>query len=149
MTQRDDIRVIGERIKKIRRHLKMQQREFAKSLGTAHSYISKVETGGANPGPLLFLGLSRVFDVSIEYLFIGSGDMFRKLSKFDAAAFENIDLANDLHSLDDLLWLMEHAPFVKTNVLGFGLKFAAENEVLIKKTILKTLTAAVDKKNNK
>ncbi len=149
MMRSDDIIAIGKRIKTVRQHLKMQQREFAKSLGTAHSYISKIEAGGANPGPSLFLGLSRAFNISIEYLFNGSGDMFRKQTKVDTAAFENIDLANDLHSLGDLLWLMEHSPFVKNTVLGFGLKFVAENEALIKKSILKTLATTTAKKNNK
>ncbi len=146
--QDDDILAIGKRIKKTRRRLKLQQREFAKSLGIAHSYISKIETGNANPGPSLFLGLSKEFDISIEYLFTGSGDMFRKHAVIDGDKFEHIDLANDLQSIDDLVWLMEHSPFVKNTVLGFGLKFAAENEALIKKSILKTLPATGEKKNS-
>ena len=150
MMQDDDMPAIGRRIKKVRQRLKLQQREFAKSLGTAHSYISKIETGNANPGPSLFLRLSKEFNVSIEYLFSGSGDMFRKQTKINADKLEHIDLANDLQSMEDLVWLMEHSPFVKNTVLGFGLKFAAENESLIKNSILKNLTSFTsDKKNIK
>lgn len=146
MNMDDEMFAIGERIKKVRQRLKLQQREFARSLGMAHSYISKIETGNANPGPSLFLRLSKEFDVSIEYLFSGSGDMFLKQTKISADKLEHIDLANDLQSMEDLVWLMEHSPFVKNTVLGFGLKFAAENETLIKKSILKTLTTTSGKK---
>ncbi len=126
---------IGQRIKAIRGTLRLSQREMAVALNTSASYLSEIEGGKANPGPGFFLDLSVVYDVSIEYVFHGDGEMFYDpKTRLPRAEFKDI---GEIDSPEKLFWLMNRSAMFKNTMLGYAAKFYMENETIIKKAIRK------------
>ncbi len=124
---------IGERILEIRRHLKINQKEFAASLDMSPSYLSSIESGNGNPGVGFFFRLSTVYNVSLDYLFHGIGSIFknheRKKPGDEKEFIDNID------TFDDIQWLMENSPMFSSTIIGYCNKFLYENEEIIKRNI--------------
>ncbi len=126
---------IGQRIKAIRGILRLSQREMAVALNTSASYLSEIEGGKANPGPGFFLDLSAVYDVSIEYVFHGNGEMFYDpKTRLPRTEFKDI---GEIDSLEKLFWLMNCSAMFKNTMLGYAAKFFMENETIIKKNLRK------------
>jgi hypothetical protein len=87
----------------------------------------------ANPRPGFFLDLSAVYNVSIEYVFHGTGEMFHdpktRLPREEFKEIHNID------SLEKLFWLMNHSSMFKNSLLAYAAQYFLEHEALIKKNI--------------
>jgi len=62
---------LGERIKKLRLENKMTQSSLAEKLFVSDKVISKWEKGKSIPDVDILLGLSELFDISIEYILTG------------------------------------------------------------------------------
>jgi transcriptional regulator with XRE-family HTH domain len=128
-------REIGDRIKTIRKALGLTQRIFADSIGFANTYVSKIEGGDGSPGPLFFWQISTVYNVSLEYLFHGTGDMFKLTTvtgENDTGVFKR-----DIDRIEDLAWLFNNSHIYRTAVVAFTTKFIYDNEVLIKQHLLR------------
>jgi transcriptional regulator with XRE-family HTH domain len=133
--QNNRLIVLGERIKSVRVALRLSQREMAASLNTSASYLSEIESGKANPGPIFFLDLSDVYNVSIEYIFHGEGEMFYDpRTRLPRNEFKDV---TDIDSPEKLFWLMNHSSMFKNTILGYSARFYLENEALIKKSLRK------------
>jgi len=65
---------IGQRIREVRRKLKIQQKDMAAALKIVPSYLWEIEKGNGNPGPELFVRLASEYNVNLNYLFMGKGD---------------------------------------------------------------------------
>jgi transcriptional regulator with XRE-family HTH domain len=123
---------IGDRIKEIRKKLRLPQKEMAAGLNTSSSYLSEIESGKANPGPGFFLDLSDVYNVSIEYVFHGKGEMFYDpRTRLLRAEFKDF---NDIDSPEKLFWLMNHSAMFRNTILGYAAMFYLEHEAIIKKS---------------
>lgn len=72
---------IGENIKKIRKHKKMTQDEFASLIGFSRSYLGDLENNRKNPSADTITKLSKSLGVSEAYLFTGEDDYARNLLK--------------------------------------------------------------------
>ena len=96
---------IGDRLKGIRKKLKLHQKEMAAALQIAPSYLCEIEKGNGNPGPELFVRLASEFNVNMNYLFTGNGEMFSdaplKIKKQEFGINEDID------TLEKINWLYE------------------------------------------
>jgi transcriptional regulator with XRE-family HTH domain len=66
---------VSDRIKEVRKSLKLTQQQFAKELGTSHGFISEIEHGIKKPGYDLMMSLKRIFKISIDWLLTGDGKM--------------------------------------------------------------------------
>lgn len=141
--KQDNLAAIGQRIKELRKYARLNQRELAASLNMASSYLSEIENGKANPGPEFFLKISYEYNVRIEYLFHGTGEMFygTKL-KVDS---EEFDFSEEVDTIGQVVWLMEHSTLFKNTILGFASKFLMDNERIMKKSIGKYKTKKGDK----
>ena len=105
----------------------------------AASYISEIEAGKAKPGPEFFVRFAAAYNVNMNYLFLGTGDMFVNLGqKMDIKEF-NFD--REVESIDTLVWLMEHSSFFKNTMLSLATKTILENEPLIRRSLQKNLPA--------
>jgi transcriptional regulator with XRE-family HTH domain len=133
--KRDNVTAIGKRVKEIRRYFRLSQKEMADNLKMSYSYLSEIECGKANPGPEFFLKLSNDYNISMDYLFHGIGNMF--LGSHRKIEEEEYDLDEDIYSIEKLVWLMDHSPFYKNTILSFASKFLLDNERIIKKSIEK------------
>ncbi|MDQ1351685.1 MAG: hypothetical protein QG657_1990 [Acidobacteriota bacterium] len=133
MRKHDSAADIGERIKDIRKKLRLSQKEMSASLNTSASYLSEIETGKANPGPGFFLDISDVYNVSIEYVFHGNGEMFYDpRTRPPRAEFKDV---NDIDSPEKLFWLMNRSAMFRNTILGYAAMFYIEHEAIIKKSL--------------
>jgi transcriptional regulator with XRE-family HTH domain len=130
---RDNVIAIGQRIKELRKYLRISQREMAESFHMSSSYLSEIESGKGKPGPEFFLKLSDDYNVRIEYLFHGTGEMFYGTER--TIDSEEFDFNENVDTIGKMVWLMEHSPFFKSTILGFASKFLLDNERILRKSI--------------
>lgn len=67
---------LGKRIRDVRTHIGSNQTEFSANLNTSYSYLSDVERGKSMPGADMLIMLRHKFQVNINWLLTGIGDMF-------------------------------------------------------------------------
>ena len=140
---------IGKRIKKIRRELRLKQSEMAEKLDTFHSYISAVESGKANPGHSFFYKISKAFNINLNFLFHGIGDIFRS-QRFDQLPLDGTPPAKlePILSPEGILMVMEYSPTLYHNVIGYAYKFLNENETVINAELEKSYKGKFKSRNN-
>ena len=68
----------GERVKQVRKSLSISQQRLAESIKVSRSYINDIEGGRAEPSFNFLRALSDVYNVSIDWVAIGNGSMFRQ-----------------------------------------------------------------------
>jgi transcriptional regulator with XRE-family HTH domain len=61
--------LFGERVRELRLAAELKQDEFAEKCGFARSYMSRVETGGANPSLDAIQTIATALGVSVRDLF--------------------------------------------------------------------------------
>jgi len=123
--------------------LRLSQRELAESFHMSCSYLSEIENGKGNPGPEFFLKLSDDYNVRIEYLFHGIGEMFYGTQR--TIDSEEFDFSENVDTIGKVVWLMEHSPFFKNTILGFASKFLLDNERILKRSIEKHIMKKGDR----
>lgn len=64
-----------ERIKKVRTDNKLSMKDFADRLGSTVASISRYESGDRTPSNAVLTAISREFNVRLEWLQTGEGDM--------------------------------------------------------------------------
>lgn len=138
----DNLKILGKRIKELRKELGLKQIELAKALNIGHSYLSEIEKGKKNPKPGFFFKLFEVYSVSLNYLFFGIGDM-----KINGHSKEREAVTNVV-TTDDLMWLVENSTLYRDNIMAFAAGFFLENEKLIKKSIEKQKQQKEDSNND-
>lgn len=74
---------MNERIKQLRKHLSLNQSDFASRLGVSQSAVASWELGTRNPMDAVIQSICREFNVSERWLREGDGEMF--LPQDDAA----------------------------------------------------------------
>jgi transcriptional regulator with XRE-family HTH domain len=75
-TEMIDLKEIGQRIKRIREKLDLRQNQLAMELNISNGTLSEVESGNGKPNFDLLFNLSKKFDVNINYVLHGKGDIF-------------------------------------------------------------------------
>ncbi len=132
---RDELSNVGKRVKIARKTLKVQQKEVAEALGISPSHLSEIESGKANPSTDFHLKLSKLYNISVEYIFHGRGNMFYEENGIiNETAF---DFKSDVDSIEKLLWLLKNSPYFKNMMLGHASKFTLQEEEVIKSSIAK------------
>ena len=84
-----------DRIKVLRKLLKMTQAEFGAKIGVTGSSITNYESGARTPGDAVVLSICREFGVSEAWLRYGDGEMYPKRSKNEEIAFFLADIMTD------------------------------------------------------
>lgn len=67
---------MNERVKAIRKILKLSQEAFGKKLGVTGAGISKIESGDRSLTPQMMLHICQLFKVNKHWLETGKGEMF-------------------------------------------------------------------------
>jgi len=130
---RENLIAIGNRIKDIRKHLRITQKEMAAQLKMSACYLSEIESGKGNPGHTFFYKLSNRYHVNLNYLFHGDGEMFTR-KKFNKKIGENEHLG-EIETIEELYWYLENSTLLRSQLIGFAAKFIYENEEIIRKNI--------------
>ena len=100
---------IISRIKKIRKHFKLSQSEFAESLGHGRGVIENIELGRVSPKPILLQQICKVYNVDPYWLETGEGPMFLERDEYD----ELLEFAMEINTNRDLEWVKELVLSVK------------------------------------
>ena len=94
---------MNERIKKLRKELKLTQQEFADELKISRGNIGSYEVGKGSPSDAVVSLICKTFNVNEEWLRSGAGDMFLELPEEDEEAAYVSELLedgeNDLYKL--------------------------------------------------
>lgn len=94
---------MNERIKKLRKDLKLTQQEFADALNIKRGAVSNYEIGRNAPIDAVVSLICKTFNVNEEWLRSGAGDMFLELPEEDEEAAYVSELLedsdNDLYKL--------------------------------------------------
>ena len=75
---------MNERIKQLRKHLCLNQSDFASRLGVSQSAVAAWELGTRNPMDAVIQSICREFNVSERWLREGEGEMFLPQDDADA-----------------------------------------------------------------
>ena len=124
---------LGSRVKKTRKTLGISQKDFAASLEMSGSYLSEIEHGNATPGYEFFYKVSLKYNISLDYLFHGIGSMIGEIPK--EPGNKQQQYVENIQTLNDLVWFMEHSTMFRNTMMGFAQKFHYDNEEIIKKNI--------------
>jgi phage repressor protein C with HTH and peptisase S24 domain len=68
--------VLNDRLRKLRKTLKLNQTEFGARIGVTDGAISRLETGSNNVTDLMVIAVCREFNVNETWLRTGEGEMF-------------------------------------------------------------------------
>lgn len=82
---------LNRKIKELRMIHNMTQQELGDKLGVVKSAVSNWENGHNRPDQKTILELSRLFDVSVDYLTMDELDIFNKEPSFDAVPIPVIE----------------------------------------------------------
>lgn len=91
---------MNERIKDIRKELRLTQQQFADRLGVARNNIAGYETGKRSPSDAVISLICRVFNINESWLRTGEGEMFEQVSESDQLSEAVADLMKGL-TLED------------------------------------------------
>ena len=67
----------GERIKKIRNNLGLTREDLAKGFGVGENFVGHIEQGRTIPTPHLLFLLCLQYNVNVNWIITGEGEMFR------------------------------------------------------------------------
>lgn len=101
------------RIKAIRKSLKLSQREFGEKLGVSRDVISNIEYGRVPPKKLLLQHMCQQYGVNEHWLETGEGEMFSKdyedLKRLDEAVsiFQSLRPEFQDYALEQIRQLLE------------------------------------------
>lgn len=76
---------MNERIRQLRKELKLSQTEFGRRLGIKQTTVAGYETGGRTPIDAVVSLICREFNVNEKWLRCGTGDMFEEASPYEKA----------------------------------------------------------------
>jgi transcriptional regulator with XRE-family HTH domain len=143
MRRHDSAADIGERIKNIRKKLRLPQKDMAAGLHIAPSYLCEIEKGNGNPGPELFVRLSSEYNVNMNYLFTGKGDVFSDAPlKIKTQEF---DVEDDIDTPEKLFWLLEKSVFFRGMIISHANKLLYQERETIKHSLRKEKLKNADK----
>lgn len=104
---------MSNRIRILRKTLKLSQREFGEKLGVSRDVISNLEYGRVQPKELFLQHICRQYNVNEHWLHTGEGEIFSKspeeTSKFDEAVniFKSLRPEFQDYALDQIRKLAE------------------------------------------
>lgn len=77
---------MNERLKLLRKTLKMTQIEFGERIGVAGNTVTNYENSMRNPSTAVITSICREFNVNENWLLNGEGEMFNELSQAELVA---------------------------------------------------------------
>jgi transcriptional regulator with XRE-family HTH domain len=114
VTSKND-ETFGYRLRQIRQHLRLKQKEFAEGLGISSPSLSEIENGKYKPGHDFLYNIVKAYDVNLYYLLFGEGEMFLEplsvgsgLSRYTGSNPE----------MKRFIWYFERSPILQHFILG-------------------------------
>ena len=102
---------VGIRIRNIRKSLKLKQKEFVKKLLISDASLSDIENGKHKPNFDFLLNLAQEFNVNLDYVFFGKGEMFVDHALSLSGRIE--EFAVNISDVRRFLYHFERSPIVQ------------------------------------
>jgi transcriptional regulator with XRE-family HTH domain len=120
---------IGSRMQQVRKEFGWTQEKMAAHFKVGRANFSRIEKGDIFPNPTMLYTLKSDFNISLEWLICGDGEMFitDRPEKIKGLP----DFGVHTKEIHDLLFHMKCVPMVLHQVLGFFLNYEAKNRGLI------------------
>ena len=129
---KEELEAFGRRVRSTREALRLKQNEFSAGLELSEGYTCQIEKGKANPTYEFFYKLASKYNVSLDYLIYGKGDLFFQGKK---AVEENKEMSDSIDNIDELLWFLENSELFKMSILSEAKKFLYGNRKSIEEDI--------------
>jgi len=116
---------VSARVRAIRKALDLNQKEFAQRLQAAGSSVSDVENGKYTPNFDMIRDLVKEFNVNIDFLLFGEGEMFIKPGRELFLGLE--DLSNRNEGVKKFLDYFEKSAIFRYKVMGNAEELLIDN----------------------
>jgi transcriptional regulator with XRE-family HTH domain len=105
----------GDRLRKIRQHLKLKQKEFAAGLGMSSPALSEIENGKYKPGHYFLYNIVKIHKVNLYYLLFGEGEMFLESLSIGGGISRYLVSHPEMKRFN---WYFERSPILQHYILG-------------------------------
>jgi len=119
----------GARLKKIREHFKLSQKEFAARTELGTSSICELEAQNTFPSYGFIMKLYEEFQVNPNYLLLGLGNMLLDQKQFRVYEF---DFGDQMRETVAMINQMERSPVFRSLVLATAMQIMNSHEEIIK-----------------
>ena len=123
---------LGERLAKVREYYGITQAKMAQELEISKANLFRLEKGEVVPNAIILKNLSTVFEVSIDWLLNGDGQMIRKKGMVPKTEW---DFGKDEPFMRKFIEVMYKVPMVRYEMLLHYNDYFKENEEAIRKTL--------------
>lgn len=127
---------IGDRLQLVRKKLNFMQKDFARELDISNASLSEIEAGHAKPRFEVIYHLTRKYNVNINYLLHGEGEIFlnEEISRQSGISIkpENRDF------FKDFLYYFNSSPLVRTAMMNYFRAYILEKEKLIERDMVRS-----------
>jgi transcriptional regulator with XRE-family HTH domain len=120
----------GKRLKDFRISKHLTLAELSMKTGLSVGMLSETEGGRNKPSPNLMIALYRLYNLNINWLLTGEGEVDLKKNIQMPPINENGEL---IYNENTLSWFMERVPMVKYSMLAFFASYYLENRNIIEK----------------
>ena len=126
---KDSENLIGNRVREVRKKLGLSQLQFVEHLGCGRSNISLLENGLALPSAGILAALKSKFNVSLDWLFSGEGEMFTTEKDKNTGLPDSDEVSKDILTM---LQEMKESKVIKHRVLAafFQIKLELNPSIL-------------------
>jgi XRE family transcriptional regulator, fatty acid utilization regulator len=128
---KDELILLGRRLKRAREELGVKQKEMAAQLDISPSYISEIEKGKANPSFNFLLHLYRRYKVSLDWLLFEEGNMFCGIGIKDKGILPEFDYGDQTPVVIEMLDMMHKSPFFLNHMMSLYRKSKFEQNNII------------------
>lgn len=125
----------GQRIKMLRERLNLQQNELARAVDILPSTLCAFEKGERNPTYEFLSRIAHQYNVNLNWLVTGKGEIFTDRPGNENSLFVNFDFGEQTGPVVQLVKMLSDSPLVRLTILAFAAKFMLANENLINKDI--------------
>ncbi len=109
-TKEGTIKDVGTRLREVRMALGYSQQYFSALLNTSAGFISEIEGNKKSPGIQLLYSLWRKFNININWLLTGKGNMFHSHSRIEhtpPSQEQRSDMEQDLSIQQQIIALQQ------------------------------------------
>ena len=133
MKEEIDLKAFGNRLKELRKHLHLNQKEFAERIGMKNNYLSSIEGGNIMPGIDFLYNITREFRVNPYFLFHNEPPII--FEGISPQRFEEKDFGEANKRVHELIGYIERSPMLKFDMLGYLSRYLIQNRDLIEEDI--------------
>ena len=125
----------GKHVREVREALHLKQKEFSRGLGISYQHLSDIELGKQGTGLDFFFKMITVYNVNLNYLLLGEGEMFLQETGNNQELLKGFAVNNP--DVKDFLYYFINSSMVHYHVLSDFRKFFNAEETAIKYDIKK------------